>query len=241
MDIGLLIIATNKYDTYINPFLESANRYFLKGHKVTYFIFTDTSRDLKQEYIFEPTREYKINQYYKKHEPWPYPTLNRYHTFLSQKEDLLNQDYLFYADVDMLFLDNIEDEILSDRVATIHPGFPLGATTVESNQDSTAYIPQGENPCYFAGGFNGGTSAEFIQMSKTISENIDKDSQKNIIAMWHDESHLNRFLVDNPPTKILHPGYCYPDPKSEFPQYQWLKDQPKKLMALAKDHEKMRG
>ena len=90
-----------------------------------------------------------IDKFYKEHEPWPLPTLNRYHTFLSQEEFLLTQDYLFYADVDMLFLDYIEDEILSKRVATIHPGFPLGACQVESNENSTAYIPTGSNEYYF--------------------------------------------------------------------------------------------
>lgn len=241
MNIGLLLIATNKYDTYIGPLLESANQYFLKGHVVTYFIFTDTSRDLTKEYIFEPTREYNIVQFYKEHEPWPLPTLNRYHTFISQEEILRKQDYLFYADIDMLFLDDIEDEVLSDRVATIHPGFPLGATSVESNEKSTAYIPHGTNEYYFAGGFNGGTSSEFLKMSTTIANNIDIDALGNIIAIWHDESHINRYLLDNEPTKILHPGYCYPDPESEFPQYEWLESQPKKLMALAKNHKEMRG
>ncbi len=46
-------------------------------------------------------------------------------------------------------------------------------------------------------------------MSQAIETNIDSDLNKGIIAVWHDESHLNRYFIDHPPTKILCPSYCY--------------------------------
>jgi hypothetical protein len=46
-------------------------------------------------------------------------------------------------------------------------------------------------------------------MAKTIKENVDIDAKKNVIAKCHDESHLNRYLVNHVPGKILSPAYCY--------------------------------
>ena len=56
--------------------------------------------------------------------------------------------------------------------------------------------------------------------------------KKNIIAIWHDESHINRYFIDNPPTIILSPSYCYPE-NLKLP-YK------KRLLALDKNHAKVR-
>lgn len=40
--------------------------------------------------------------------------------------------------------------------------------------------------------------------------NIEEDLKKNIIAKWHDESQLNRYIVNKPGVRILEPMYCYP-------------------------------
>ena len=48
-----------------------------------------------------------------------------------------------------------------------------------------------------------------------MAEQIDADSTRGITAVWHDESHWNRYLVDHPPTLELSPSYCwYPDGRS---------------------------
>ena len=58
-------------------------------------------------------------------------------------------------------------------------------------------------------------------------------SSNGIIAIWHDESHLNKFFTINKPTTILSPSYCYPE--------SWILDYNKKLLALDKDHESIRN
>jgi histo-blood group ABO system transferase len=81
---------------------------------------------------------------------------------------------------------------------------------------------------YFAGGFNGGSKHEYLKMSKELSDNIDEDFNNGIIAVWHDESHMNRYFINNPPTKILGVEYCTPSN---------LINKNTKLSAIVKDHE----
>jgi len=223
MKIGLLLIATGKYDVFIPPLLESAKKYFMKNHEVTYFLFTDSDKFNNEENVIIIP---------KKHEPYPAPTLTRYNTFHNSKEILSKMDYLFYCDADMRFVGDVGDEILSERVGTLHPGFVGQRGSLETRPQSLACIPDDVNMCYYAGGFNGGSSKSFLEMSDILDKNIKEDSERGITAIWLDESHLNRYFVDNPPTKSLTPSYCYPE--------SWDLPYEKKLLALDKDHQAMR-
>jgi hypothetical protein len=49
-------------------------------------------------------------------------------------------------------------------------------------------------------------------MVNTMKNNINTDLSKNLIAIWHDESHLNKFMVDNVKDAIiLSPSMAYPE------------------------------
>lgn len=223
--IGLILISTNKYKVFVRPLIESARNFLLKNHKVTYYLFTDSDEfnDLGDDVVIN-----KIE-----HLPWPMITLHRYKTFVKHKDILSVEDYLFYCDIDMRFVDDVGDEILGDSVATIHPGFLGGRGTPEFRPQSTAYIHPMDNLVYYAGGFNGGSSGNFLKMSEQIDRNIDIDSQNGIIAIWHDESHLNKFFTKNKPTTVLNPSYCYPE--------SWNLNYDKKLLALDKNHDEIRS
>lgn len=225
MKVGLLIIATNKYLYFLQNLIESADKYFLPNQDVTYFIFTNQDIEIKTD-----RKVFKVNV---DHKPWPWMTLGRYKIFTENSNSLSNMDYLYYCDVDMRFVDVVGDEILSDRVATQHPGYYNRRGTPEVNPNSLACVFPNEEMQYFAGGFNGGSSLEYLKMAKHISNNIDIDYSKGIIAIWHDESHLNRYFIDNKPTKILNPSYCCNE--------GWL-DCPfgRKLLALDKNHQFLR-
>lgn len=71
MKVGLLLIATGKYDMFLPALLQSVGRYFLPDHDVHTCIFTDkrfTSSDKTQIFPIE-------------HRPWPMTTLFRYKIF----------------------------------------------------------------------------------------------------------------------------------------------------------------
>ena len=225
MKVGLLIIATNKYIQFLQPLITSADNFFLKNCEVNYFIFTN------QNISINTNRN--VSKIEVEHKEWPWMTLGRYKIFSNNSEELSKMDYLYYCDVDMRFESEVGCEILSERVATQHPGYIGQRGTPETNPLSLACVFPYENMQYFAGGFNGGTSFEYLKMCKKISDNIDIDFSRGIIAVWHDESHMNRYFIDKKPTKILDPSYCYPE--------NWNIPFERKLLALDKNHKEIRS
>lgn len=222
--VALCLMATNKYAQYVRPLIKSARKYFFKGHDVKYVVFTDREIEEAPDII-------RVQQ---DHMVWPYIPLKRFHIYGSQKELLSTFDYVYSIDVDALFFSSIGPEVLSDRVFTLHPHFVYKRGEHESNPDSTAYISDAEYNHYFCGGFWGGASQEVIRFLEVAQSQIDQDLENNLIAIWHDESHLNRYATDHPPTLILSPSYCYPENYYGAP-YQV------KILVLNKCHKTMRN
>jgi hypothetical protein len=193
----LIVIATGStYIKYAKSFIASAKKFFVP-HDVA--VFSNSALEFNE----------KI-RIYKPHVGYPQATLTRYHSIWAAREELSKYDYMFYSDADMLFVDHVGEEIFSDGITAVeHPGYVGGPGTPETNPDSTAYCPHVRT--YFCGGFNGGTSGAFLRMADSIRQSVDADNARGILAIWHDESHLNRYLYDHPPAKILSPSYCYPD------------------------------
>lgn len=187
---------------------------------------------------------------------WPAPTLMRYHLFMQQEEKLKDYDYIFYLDADMRVVDKISDEILGEGItAAEHPMYSLRPQYIppyEPNKESEAYIPRlGQivdeggkprfRPLYLAGGFQGGKADLFIEAMRRMRDNIDKDFNKNYTAIWNDESHWNKEVLDhaNPidghPTIVLNPSYIYPDSLiKEYYEPLWGKSYPPKIITLTK-------
>lgn len=200
LKVVINIIATNKYTFFLEKLIPSIEEFFLPNISKTYLIHTD------QENV-----ECEFNHIIHKveHKPWPSSTLYRFCFFNECEEIISKHDYSFYIDADSLFVNEINpDDILSNIVGALHPHLGNNEGTPERNSNSTAYIKEGESNRYFCGGFFGGSSVEFLNMSKIIESNINKDLENNIIAIWHDESHLNRYFLTNPPSLSLPLGYA---------------------------------
>lgn len=170
---------------------------------------------------------------------WPDATLYRYHVLLEQQERL-EFDYVFLTDADMRFESPVGPEILSPLTATRHPGF----VTVERRNlpyerrpESAACVPSDGGSVYYAGGFVGGRRDAFLELAETVAASIDRDDEAGLVAQWHDESHLNRALVDSPPFRNLTPSYCYPDDDSRYLS-MWRDHYPRRLVALDKSSER---
>lgn len=184
--------------------------------------------------------------------PWPSPTLMRYHLFLNEQEKLKDYDYVFYMDADMRVVGSIGDEILGEGMtAAEHPMYSLRKEYIppyEPNRNSTAYIKRpgavvtedGKprfKPYYYAGGFQGGVSKDFIAAMQTMKKNIDKDFDNNYIAIWNDESHWNKYMSDyEGPSIVLSPAYIYPDSliKEYYESKIWGRSYEPKIITLTK-------
>ena len=179
-------------------------------------------------YSIDPTPYRNVVQVPHAHRKWPEATLERYHGIWENRKIFNDQDYLFLCDADMKIVNEVGNEILSDNVATIHPGHYGGRGAPETRPESLACIRPEEELVYVCGGFSGGSRETFLKKSQTISTNIDIDRKNGIMALWYDESHVNRWYLDNPPTQLLDPGYCY--------QESLKRPHLARIIALDKDH-----
>ncbi len=137
----------------------------------------------------------------------------RFQIFLNIKEQLQEFDYIFFLNANMLPVAPVGDEILPTEeqglMVMIHSFFyqkDRSEFTYETNPASTAYIPPDQGKYYFRGSFNGGISHVFLQAYSQMLDNTLTDLNNNIIAIWHDESHLNKYVLDKNPL-ILPPEY----------------------------------
>jgi histo-blood group ABO system transferase len=193
MNIGLIIVATNKYIEFVPQLIKSVEKHFLKNHSIEIFLFTN--QQYNGNVTLVPTE----------HRSWPWMTLGRYHLIQTLK-DYPKKDYYFYIDADMLIIDTVGDEILGNRVAAIHGKFKKKPGNFDRNSNSLAYVsPEITNP-YFCGGFQGGSN--YLKDSEELAKRIDIDYSNGIIALWHDESHWNRYCLDYPPDVVLSHHYC---------------------------------
>ncbi|MCL4229889.1 hypothetical protein KJZ61_04365 [Candidatus Dependentiae bacterium] len=219
--VGLCVVATGKYTCFIPSLLQSARKFFCTNHEVTYFIFTDgVIEDDGRDVVVLPHDRFG----------WPYDTMFRYYAYWDHRSYLQDMDYIFACDADMLFVDLVGDEIFGSLVGTLHPGYIDKRGTYEIRRKSTACVLQSEGEYYFAGGFYGGVSDCFFKMIYNLIGMMESDLEQGIVAVWHDESYLNRYFVDHKPSLILPRAYC----ARSF-------DYPQRLVALVKDHNSMRA
>ena len=100
MKISLNLIATGKYKDFLNPIIESSIENFFPGHDISFIVHTDS----EETNLPENSEINKID-----FEPWPNPTLKRFHYFLMKEEEISRSDFSFYVDVDSLFVNPCQE------------------------------------------------------------------------------------------------------------------------------------
>lgn len=211
--IGILYICTGPYCLFWKDFYKSFEHKFLPNYEKIFYVFTDSLKIFGEE-------NSNVKKYNIMNQPWPLITLLRFSTFLSIEEELKKCDYLMFSNANMICNDIIKEEEFLPReekkeklFVVSHPGYfkkRIIDVPFERNKKSLAYIPWNCGKNYVIGAMFGGTTDEFIKMSKVLKERIEDDLKKNIIARWHDESHLNRYIIGKKNVRVLLPEYCYP-------------------------------
>lgn len=233
--IAILYICTGRYVYFWKIFFPHAEKYLFPGIKKNYFVFTDNNIEFSNISHVIRIEQTQLD--------WPHITLKRFHIFSKIAKILENYDYIFFINANMIPQKIIGSEILptinDGLLVTSHPGFFNKIPTeypYERNPISTAYIPFDQGKHYVCGGFNGGWAKNYLDMIKKLKNNIEKDERNGAIALWHDESHLNNYIL-NHSYKLLDPSYAYPE--------GWQLPFDKKILILDKSlhggHDYLRG
>ena len=219
--IGIYTIFIGDYTIFYKEFIESINKYFFPGIKKKIFIITN--KDLQS---YENTYIIKISNKFIK---FPFPTLFRFKYFRQIPiTELKNVDYMFFINGNAILLKQINFMDLpiykKKFLFTLHDGYykdDYKSISFEKNKDSSAYIPliKDYNYKYVGGRFYGGALLDFIELSNTIYRNILTDLKNNYIAIWHDESHINRFFYDFKVNNYFLAGIEYHVPERQ--QNRW--------------------
>lgn len=232
--IGVTLIATNKYKLFVQPLLNSIQKNFLKKHDVKIFLFTD--EPAKYNYNGD-ILQVKIESY-----KFPYATLYRY-KIITENALLFDQlDYIYYMDVDMDIVADVGEEVFSSFLLSVkHPGyFHGGWGSPNYPNGTTSYLPPEQRKTYYAGGFQGGNANEYLKCAKNLSERITEDERRGIVAEWHDETHWNTYLNSGQtPFVSLPPTHCMVEQKNLRKLWKIDKMEPK-IIALAKNHIELR-
>uniref|UniRef100_A0A452UVW2 Histo-blood group ABO system transferase n=1 Tax=Ursus maritimus TaxID=29073 RepID=A0A452UVW2_URSMA len=210
--IGLIVFPTEKYFLYLRAFLETAEMYFMVGHRVNYYVFTD-----KPEYVphlnVRNGRQIiilKIQSYAR----WQDISMHRMEMLstFSRQRFQREVDYLVCADVDMRLSDHVGVEVLSSLFGTLHVGY-YGLNRAdfpyERRPQSQAHIPEDEGDFYYIGALFGGSVSEVARLTEACHRAIMVDQANHIEAIWHDESHLNKYFLYHKPSKVLSPEYLW--------------------------------
>jgi hypothetical protein len=230
MKILIVTIALGKYTDFLPRFLSTTKDLFVPGVEKEYLIITD--KNLGQ---FEKDN-YTIHTSFSEKLCWPLDTIMRFHYFCKNVELMKNFDYIFYLDSDMAIHDEIKKEEIipyeKGLVGVLHPGFYKDKKgTFDRNPASNAYVSKKHTNPYFQGCVIGGTAEKFVGLIQNLKHAVEADFKNNYIALWHDESHLNKYFADNPPM-VLHPGFAYPE--------GWNIPFDMKIIHLAKNHSEIR-
>lgn len=236
--IGILYICTGPYVLFWEDFYKSFENNFLPTYEKKYFVFTDADNIYAEE-------SKNVERIYIENQPWPLITLFRFSTFLKIEDKLKKLNYLMFSNANMVCGEKVTPEEFLPRIeynenlsVTLHPGY-YGVSKLnfpyERSENSSAYIPWNCGGFYVIGAMYSGTSEAFLRMSKTLKRNIEEDLKKNKIALFHDESQLNRYIIGKPGVRIISPSYCYPCGKVVMlPE---LKTYSKKIYAVSKQEK----
>lgn len=210
LKVAILSINIGQYIQFWNGFYMSAKENLLSNYERHFFVFTDHAH-----IPYEGNDD--ITVIHQDDLGWPGNTLMRFEMFCSIEKKLNEYHYVFFGNANLLFIKAVGNEVLpfgNENLVVVRrdSGYIRKEKEIpyEKNPDSTAYVCPKDSTVYVRGGFYGGKSEAFLEMCRHLRDNINTDKKNGIIAIWHDESHITRYVIGREDVKILFPGYLYP-------------------------------
>ena len=233
MKVAIIFIGTNKYLDFLPTYYENIEKYFLPNSEKTIFAFTDGELDDIPD---------NIKVYQQEHLDWPYITLKRFEIINKARADLDNMDWLVFLDADTRVVDTVtEEEFFSDKpyFGVHHPCHALKMQphteypgAFETNTNSRAGVTEEDDTSmYYQGCLWGGRVPEVMDMIEELDSRVEEDLSNDVIAVWHDESQLNKFYSEvKEDVHLLGPEYAYPEVFKDYCNFE------PKIVHLAKDN-----
>ncbi|XP_069030397.1 globoside alpha-1,3-N-acetylgalactosaminyltransferase 1-like isoform X3 [Embiotoca jacksoni] len=213
--VAVVVFAVGKYTRFLKGFLETGEKYFLVDFRVTYYVFTDNEKDVPKVALGKGRKVSVITVPSAKR--WQEVVLGRmkWATITIDKQIRNEADYLFMMDIDSIFHNRFGAEALSQLSAVLHRGYykntDRDSFPYERRPQSKAYIPAGQGDYYYSAAVWGGYLEDMYKLVKYCYDQSEKDAKNNIEAVWQEESHLNKYLLYNKPTKVLSPEFLWSD------------------------------
>lgn len=212
--IAIFFIGTGKYIKFFPRYYLTLKKLFLPNTPKDFFVFTD-----QMNYPFLKDKK-DIITVYTEHQKWPFSTMLRFKNINKKSKELKKYSHLMYIDADTYVNSLItEDEFFSHDKPLF--GVKLYACVdgrignFEFNPRSLAAVNKEDDlSTYWVGTFWGGQTNDILKLLKELEKRTDIDFKNNVIAKWHDESHLNKYFIERKHlVHTLNPSYTYPENK----------------------------
>ncbi|XP_054032863.1 LOW QUALITY PROTEIN: histo-blood group ABO system transferase 2-like [Dryobates pubescens] len=209
---GVVTFAVKRYVQFIEGFMSSAKKYFLAGHQVNFYLFTDSPEQISHLQMGPENHLFVI----------PVQNDSGWQDVSMSHMDIISRyiciqfqyqvDYLYSIDVDVQLFEHVGVEIIDTLVETISSWqytTQRDSKPYETCVESQAAVPRGKGDFYYTASFYGGSVAEGCKLTRACFKGLLKHKEKGIEARWHNESHLNKYLLYHKPTRLLSPEYYW--------------------------------
>jgi len=254
--LGILTVATNRYVNYWKELATSVSIELAGSFDITMHVFTDDVRGVTEfgKSLHVKVRAHQVEPYaWPEATLYRYELISR---FASEYSDSLlmhvDADMIVRAKIDShellspldhdvclvrhpgfyrpkgaaklnFYLENIQ-ALVSDAASIVRQG---GIGSWESNSRSLAFVLRGNRKIYFCGGVWWGRRTAILDLCRDLASRVRSDETKGVMAVWHDESHLNWWATQNR-HGVVDPSFCFAE---GYPQLRGL---PKFIQAVDK-------
>jgi len=215
MKVAVIFIGTSKYLEFLPGYYEQAEKNLFPGVEKQYFVYSDGEVDgLPENITFVP----------QEHLPFPYITLYRF-DIINRSLDLMEDcTHLLFLDADTQVVNTVEfSEMFSDEKPLMGVQHPCHAMEMaphgkfpgafETNPASLCHVTHNDDTSmYWQACVWGGRMDVVTNLVKELDRRTKVDESNGIVAVWHDESHINKYFIENKRiVNTLHPQYAYPE------------------------------
>ena len=202
MKIGIVTFQfSDQSHDKINSFIRNIKENFCPNIDKKIFVFTTEDEKYDDSVII---KKLPCISYFKDKCPMKYIEFQKHIT------DYREYDYVYYIDCRLRFLFEVNEEVLCSSIGVLHPGYiekDESEHSYDRNSSSSACIEIGKGKNYYFDTIVGGSCTNFIKTVNIISDLHSRDYQNKVVALWGDESYLNKYFLYNEPKLKLSPEY----------------------------------